>query len=450
MDLNYNTFLETCISKGKIPMSFVRSEEFLKMLENTDIPKDMPYEELFYSRDEDLNVKFSREGVRYYHEDNSLFEKESETTSICKKNIDLGLGYEDYTFFSRAKFTHENVKGTKYVGLMDYERKRKKKVDADIVVSRHTLIDCLYLFFNKTRFSHYLVYSDGQVFFESSRNVNSTIDRATMTGYNFEELLTLKSEKSSGDFKFEPPKNNAVKYNSMIIHKFPSINTKVLVSCEIDAVLKHPEKLMKECANTYQFKRAILENYMELKTRSSSAVQKKTYLQCYLAGTKNLVIGVKDKDLILKKVVKYDLLDYESERILPVILNKWFAFIVQFITLTIKKYAKRYKKGLYKMVIFNNEDVLKIYPFNMKQEQKDIVIIPKFLTWRKELKQSHKKIMDEVNKYLLNLSISNSSKRGKRRNKHAKNQVTEDVNSSKLDASEPHTPLDPTMEIFHS
>lgn len=393
-----NDFLILCIELGSIPIEYVKSTEFMDLCLESKIVKLPCYEELYYSRDEDLKISRNRSQARYFNENSGLFTDDSIGSKLLetKEDVDLSSGYKEFTILSRNSLTLDNVRGTKYVALENYERNQNKKVNAGIITSRHTLLDLLYLPFGSSRIVQNVVAFNGQVFMEAEQRLQGRADPSTMTGYNFEEVMTCtQSElKRRGSFQFKPPLNNAIKYNSMIMHTFPGSDFSALVSCEIDSIKQNPEEI-KSCYTESEFKYKILENNIEMKSRRIDARSNliKAILQCYLAGTNDLVIGYRDNNFNLKYVEKLsvsELFETSTKRLLNrVFLDSWFWLITQFISKTVQMPGNANLH--HHQLIFNKTDNrIHLNSFRLNPYRLEKTIIKRFVKWRRFLLNSQK------------------------------------------------------------
>lgn len=414
-------FLLQCIERGQIPLDYVKSPEFIGLLKESNVTKEPCYEELYYCRNKELQIVLDRSEARYFDVNSGLFMADSlESPRMnIKVNIDLSSGHKKFRVLSRSSLTLDNVRGTKYVAMEEFERNEKKKLDENIVTSRHTLLDLLYLPFQKSAIIQNIVTFNGQVFMEAEQKPQKRADASSMTGYNFEEVMTCTEDEINNckTFKFIPPINNAVKYNSMVNHTFPETKLSVLISCEIDSVKQKLEEIA-ALYNETEFKYRILENNIEMKSRKIGSRNNliKAIIQCYLAGTNDLVIGYRDDNFNLKYVEKLnvsELLETSNNPFLNrAFLDKWFWFIAEFISKAVKM-----PRGLalhHHQLTFNkNDNVITLKSFRLSPYRLEKTIISRFVKWRRYLatmKKQQQLVED-------NAGINNTNKKNKRRSK---------------------------------
>lgn len=416
-------FLLACIESGEIPIDYIKSPEFFRLLEESKITKDPCYEELCYCRNKELQIARNRSEARYFYENPDLFMEDSlgNLTLNTKMDIDLSSGYKKFRVLSRTSLTLDNVRGTKYVAMEDFERTENKKLDENIITSRHTLLELLNLPFQKNAITQNIVAFNGQVFMEAEQRPQKRADASSMTGYNFEEVMTC-AECDINNFKpfeFTPPINNAVKFNSMINHTFPESGLSVLVSCEIDCI----KQRLEEFALLYdksEFKYKILENNIEMKSRKIGGRSNliKAILQCYLAGTNDLVVGYRDGNFNLKYVEKLKVSHLLESSTNPLLkrsfLDKWFGFIAQFISQSVK--MPQSLALHHHQLTFNKDDsIVRLKSFRLNSYRLEKTIISRFVKWRRYLATMQKHQLLLNNKGMVNNNPPN--KKGKRRNK---------------------------------
>lgn len=412
-------FLQFCLENGRIPMDYVKSPEFSVLLEKSQITKEPCYEELFYCRHEDLQITQSRLEARRYYENDHLFATGEPHGSTLNTKIDLDLrqGYKKFKVLNRNSLDLDNVKGTKYIALQEFEKERNHKVMANIISSRHTLLDLLHLPFQRNSITHNVVAFDGQIFMEAEQRPQRRVDASTMTGYNFEEIMTRDESANLNKWEFHPPRSNAIKYNSIVNHTFGKQDLSVLVSCEIDAVKQKPEDFRLNFDDTL-FKYKILENNIEMKCRRLGGRNNliKAILQCYLAGTNDLVVGYRDDNFHLKHIKKLDVQKLMDSSQSPLLnrdfLDKWFYFVTQFIrksvkmpnNLSIHHHQLTFDKN-------NNEIILRSFRLNSYRLEK--TVINKFIKWRRYLSS-----VQTNNNFLEEDKIASKSKKNRRRRRN--------------------------------
>lgn len=386
-------FVDWCVDKGEIPLSLVKSPAFLALFDGIKDPLKAPVHEVFhYSRNRRLQVLNDRSGASTYHESEDVFEasKEDPSVLIAKVPVDLSVGYRAYKFYNKMTSSNPAIQAPKLVALKTYEMELQSKADFDIIASRHSLLDILSLPFERTIIDQKLVMVDGQLFMDSLKSA-SPLDAASMTGYNFEELMT-KQDTFTGNLK--PAKDNAIKYNTLIQHEFPSFQAKALISCEIDAVNEGARTI--SCSET-ELPYEMPKYSMELKCRYTDAKYfdeklRKTIIQCYLAATERLVIGFRDRQHNLKYIKRFAVNDCLDDPEYPCnrdFLDKWFAFV----TLFIKRFAAKNtlpRECVHYSLTYFKGDVIKIRPQRLSYYQEKKVVQPDFLEWRRELRNEER------------------------------------------------------------
>ena len=427
-------FLLLCIEVGKIPLDYVKSSEFIGLLEKSGVTKEPCYEELCYCRNKELQIALDRSEARYFDVKSGLFMADSlESPRMnAKINVDLSSGHKKFRVLSRTSLTLDNVRGTKYVAMEEFERNENKKLDENIVTSRHTLLDLLHLPFQKSSIIQNIVAFNGQVFMEAEQRPQKRADASSMTGYNFEEVMTCAEFEinNSKTFEFIPPINNAVKYNSMINHTFPETGLSILVSCEIDSIKRRLEEVA-ALYNETEFKYKILENNIEMKSRKIGSRNNliKAILQCYLAGTNELVIGYRDDNFNLKYVEKLnvsELLETSNNPLLNrAFLDKWFWFIAEFISKAVKM-PRSLALHHHQLTFSKNNNLIILKSFRLSPYRLEKTIISRFVKWRRYLATMQKnQLLVEDNVGVIN----NRNKKGKTQSKK-KDKKSEDTNFS--------------------
>lgn len=420
-------FLLACIESGEIPIDYVKSPEFFRLLEESKVTKDPCYEELCYSRNKELQISRNRSEARYFDENPGLFTEDSlgHPKLNTKIDIDLSRGYKKFRVLSRTSLTLDNVRGTKYVAMEDFEKTENKKLDENVITSRHTLLELLNLPFQRNAIIQNIVAFNGQVFMEAEQRPQKRADASSMTGYNFEEVMTCSEcdINSSKPFEFIPPINNAVKFNSMINHTFPESGLSVLVSCEIDCIRQKLEEVSL-LHDDIDFKYKILENNIEMKSRKIGGRSNlvKAILQCYLAGTNDLIVGYRDGNFNLKYVEKLNVSELLESSPNPLLkrtfLDKWFWFIAQFISHTVK--MPRSLSLHHHQLTFNKDNnTLTLKSFRLNPYRLEKTIISRFVKWRRYLAtmQKHQLLVD--NNGMANNKPPNKkeTRRNKKKNK---------------------------------
>lgn len=303
-----------------------------------------------------------------------------------KVDIDLSVGYEDFKVFFRGASTSPNIRNPRLMALAEFEKKQQRKADADIIISQGCMLEIL---MGYDGLCQWVGLIDGQIFIDRLRSPGSSIqDRGSMTGCNFQALMTTE-EGHKG--YFEPPKDNASNYNSLILHEFPGSGTKVLVSCEVDAVTKHAcdIKCSKE-ALPYE----VPKHSVEIKCRKSNGYYlkdlfMKSIAQCYLAGAETLVIGYRSESYHLTSVEKHavgDSLDDPKFEYNRDFLDNWFEVVMMFVKKVVAKYDLEKDAAHFVLELMRGGLIMR----KVAVESGHDVFIPQFFEWRKELERAEK------------------------------------------------------------
>ena len=356
------------------------------ILQDKTLQKKRGYEELIYSRNSELRILNNWSSAAILVRSSKLLHFYPEQKCwIPKVSLPLDQGFEDFTFISADTLKNLGAKSTKFMGLKYYERQRGEKVSANLISSRHTLIDLMSIPFMSNYFTHNIVVYDGQIFLEKRQKKKASIDPYSMSGINLETILTKGNllSKDNGGSYFEPAKNNAIKFNSLVNHYFPQSGFSVLISCEIDALKK---KISPKTKDTHGSR--ILSNYVEIKCRRTRRKRDLIVplIQCYLAGTKTLVVGYRDEKCYLQEVQEYNvaqLLDSFEDPIYSYkFFDKWFNLIIHFIIKAIDCPASGSEKH-YLMEYSKREKNLIITPIKLSPYQVDRTVSNQFINWRK-------------------------------------------------------------------
>lgn len=341
--------IEESVDSGRISSSFFSPHQISALFGESDLPiKKDAYEVLHFSRDKDLKIYNDTREAKVYHEDEFFFDPpEAIKTQISskemtryvskpKRTINLSIGSSNYKRFTRDNSNLESVTGTKIMALKNHEVNKNEKTDFDIFASRHSIVDLISLRNGTGKKLHVVLYDD-QIFIESDGGGSYGVDPSGMCGHNIVELLTtpLNREAKSSEPIFTPAADNSVKFNSLVKHEFPKLKTSILISNEISAI-KRPSKGGDGDEGDYA-----LENILKLKCQVGEMKVPAALVQCYLAGTPELVLGIKSGGYCLRKIIKYSVKEELSvQELSQEYLDKYLGFVTSFI----KRMAFKHKK----------------------------------------------------------------------------------------------------------
>lgn len=390
---NVEDFLTHCCEHNEIDLDYVRSDSFYNMLRQCDWLKEPLYEALYYSRTSSLDIVLDRSLAKTWVMDERLFiaHKATNTWRTRKFPIDLGRGHAKFqdNHLKKMLLEEDAQRGTKYTALANFE-KNGVKIQADIVATRSTLVNLMMSGIDSTRALTWIYAVNDQLFLEDDKKGTPFNNPSVMTGPNFEELMTVRQKMVNGRFCFEWAKNSNEKYYTLVRHSCSLLNDSILVACEIDAVrplevidLKH--SLKEKLGLDDPVKN--LERYVEFKARVqwNSGLQNfhPALIQCHLAGTPTLVVGLKDK-LKLTSVKEWDVnkvLSGGMKRLEKWFLDRWLIFLVRFIkTCILKK-----RNGKLQSFCFDVEgSKLVMREITRSRLHFEAALTSDFLKWREE------------------------------------------------------------------
>jgi RAT1-interacting protein len=390
---NVEDFLARCCEHSEIDMDYVRSDSFYSLLQKCDWQKQPLYEALYYSRTPSLEIELDRSLAKTWIIDENLFleNKDSNSWRMRRFPIDLGYGHRRFQDIRlKVMLLEEKARsGTKYVALANSERKGVK-VQADIVATRSTLVDLMQAGIKKCKVLAWVAAVNDQLFLEKDRR-RGYMDRAVMTGPNFEQLMTSRQKMVDGKVRFEWAKNNYEKYNSLVRHS-SLMNDSILVSCEIDGV--RPQKIdAKDLKEFLGLDDPVknLDRYVEFKTRVHHRSDLKYFyaaiIQCYLAGTPTLVVGIKN-ELQLTSIKEWDVnevLHGGIKRLEKWFLDRWLIFLVRFIKCSI---LKKRTDRLQSFSIEVQDSKLVLRECERSRLQIEAALTSDFVKWREEHPQN--------------------------------------------------------------
>lgn len=392
-------FLAHCCEKNEVDLDYVRSDDFYNLLRDCNWNNSQPYEALFYSRTRDLDIVLDRSLARPWVMDKRLFVQGSDP-SVWKTRrfaIDLSRGHKRFRDCRLKKILLEEkrTRGTKYAAISQFE-KNGSKVQADIIATRSVLVEPILAAISPTKFLAWIYAVNDQLFLESDKK-SSPINAATMTGFNFEELMTVRQKVEKKRFRFEWAKDNCQKYNSIVRHSCSLLNTSLLVSCEIDAVRPVAADKTAHESSAIEEKLMLedgvknLSRYVEFKARveHNSGIHKfhPALVQCYLANTPTLVVGIK-KGYNLTEIKEWNVNEILSNGTLRLqywFLERWMMFIAQFMK---KSISRQRKSGLQSFSFGVEGSKLVLRELARPRLDFEAALTTEFINWREKHPQS--------------------------------------------------------------
>ena len=388
---NADAFLAHCCEHNEIDLEYVRSESFYRLLRQCDWLKESLYEALYCSKTSSFDIEFDRSLARTWVMDERLFQKDyhSNTWSMRRSQINLGSGSEEYKV-RRQIVPPQARRGTKYDALAKSERKGVK-IQADIVATRSTLVNLMLSGIIRTKALAWIYAVNDQLFLEGDEMTYSKtggfINPDAMTGLNFEELMTVRQEMVDDEFRFKWAKDDKGKYYSFVRHE-SLLKDSILVACEIDAVMPQEKKdSNQDLKERFGLDDPIknLDRYIECKARvqkrSGFTCFRAALIQCYLAGTPTLIVGLK-RGLNLISVIERNVSKSLGSLRLPKwFLDRWLIFLVRFIKACI---SKKRNGNLQSFHFYVEGPKLVIRECEKTRLEIEAALTSDFLKWREE------------------------------------------------------------------
>ncbi|AEY97946.1 FAFR262Cp [Eremothecium gossypii FDAG1] len=228
-----------------------------------------------------------------------------------EKHIDLSAG--------ARKFQDEQAEAEDDTGslhgllqtLMEYERRKSKKVNADIIAFRGQVKRLIHCAFggHATDVDMYVMSFDGQLFIRAARKKlefptsprESWAYLAYYSGYKFERMALLDRPVA------ETPREVLESRGKQVVRNGPQYRTvmrtgvgehKLVLGAEIDGIIDFREPTGDN-----------LKHYVELKVcqknRNFSEKLFSSWLQCFLVGINRVIIGFRDEKFVLKSVEEF-------------------------------------------------------------------------------------------------------------------------------------------------
>lgn len=385
----FHDFLAQCVESKRIPLKTVKEKGFINRLNGRVRTTNRCSEALHYSRTKNLQVNVgSTESAKIFTEDREILENDTDdsTKLYPKRRIDLGANDQSGCLETPPE---ENTRGSRFTALQIFEKLGQQKLGFDVMITRYSLVKLLLIPHERVDLSLTLVAFDGQLFIDSerTRSQKTTLGKGVTCGYNFEKLMCRKKETdiTTETQKNSQAKNDTEKYISMVKMSLDHVNRKVLVPSEIDALKPAGDLFSSAHQNTDLYD---LLEYVELKTFALNSKRSLllSIIQCYLADTRMMCVGYRDKNNILEYIKKYDIQDLLSESIsedlnLRESLDIWLCFIIEFFVRTTSSMHSRASPQYYKLQVFRGNINL-IYRKPRLEDMEDI--LPKeFFKWRK-------------------------------------------------------------------
>ncbi|SCU86354.1 LAMI_0D01706g1_1 [Lachancea mirantina] len=359
-------------------------------------PKEIGY----YSKnkDEEFLVNDNSKLNFYYMPDSDL-----------DRQLDLSGGikkFKDATVAAiRDPCTLEGLLST----LGTYEKKKAKKVSADIITFRGIMRKLISAAFDSPKFNTVdliILSFDGQLFIKEVQQAkppgattNSLEYRSYYSGYKFETLATISKPLpfvSRETLEKRPKKivSNGEQFVSVV--RSGVGNCKLVLGAEVDCIFD-----FKEDSSTN------LKHYAELKctkgvnsfadARNFEKKIFRTWLQCFLVGINRIIYGFRDDRFILKSAEEFT----TSE--IPVLLKtnsgplanacmdaiKWYGALTEWLLATIPRENGSLEAKAFTLTFDNNHlklnELAKDHPNYESVVNGDEVLTREFRDWRKSL-----------------------------------------------------------------
>ena len=321
-----------------------------------------------------------------------------------EKHIDLSAG--------ARKFQDEQAEAEDDTGslhgllqtLMEYERRKSKKVNADIIAFRGQVKRLIHCAFggHATDVDMYVMSFDGQLFIRAARKKlefptsprESWAYLAYYSGYKFERMALLDRPVA------ETPREVLESRGKQVVRNGPQYRTvmrtgvgehKLVLGAEIDGIIDFREPTGDN-----------LKHYVELKVAKKVQTLKdatnfeqklfSVWLQCFLVGINRVIIGFRDEKFVLKSVEEFStseiplLLKSTGLRNACVDAIKWYGALTKWLCELprgpeddFKLYRLSCSRGALHLRQLHDEDLA----------NGDDIIPGWFREWRRSLSKSH-------------------------------------------------------------
>ncbi|KAG7195155.1 decapping endonuclease targeting mRNA [Scheffersomyces spartinae] len=376
----WRLFLEQRISSmihsSEISLSLIKTKEFHREVAYLkSILKDPPTELFCYSTTKDGDTFLGSLSSRKLYFNSEIFDENHQVIS----NIDLSKGYQTfrkiYSPFS------------KYKAFQIYEAQSNKKTKFDMHFSRGSLSSLLLLPFNYQPNNLYFSVLDGQVFVHDDNKIRSKLNQTSMTGVNFEHLLTTEWDQVSNDDdddEKEKSIEDCSRFCTMVQHDlhYQGVDLRVLVSCEVDACWENPSSIPREPDFTSM---EALKNYVEIKCHKETKTRVDSIaVRNQLAGCEDMIIGYRNEkfELCSMKQCKNSKLMKKSFKD-PKFIDVWFVMVIMWINNVIKSWdTKPDPDTIYQIDLANG--VMNIHP---TQHDVESIIPSHFKEWRRQFSE---------------------------------------------------------------
>lgn len=370
-------------------MKIVKDKGFITRLKGGVHTTNRYSEALHYSRTKNLQVTVgSKQSAKIYTEDKEIFENTTDGSTKLRPKKRINLGADDQLGCLETP-PEQNARGSRFVALQIFERISHQKLAFDVMITRYSLVKLLLIPHERVDISLNLVAFDGQLFIDSTRTraQKMTLGKGITCGHIFEKLMSRKEgiDITTETQKNFPTRDDTDKYISMVKVSLDHVNREILVPAEIDAL--QPAGYLSSSTHRNEDSHDLLE-YVELKTFALNS--KKSLLlsiiQCYLADTRIMCVGYRDKMDILEYIEKYDIQELLSESIsedltLRESLDIWLCFIVEFLVRATSSKQSRTTPQYYMLQIVGGN--IKLIYRKPKHEDMEDILPKEFLKWRK-------------------------------------------------------------------
>lgn len=378
--------LERASKAAALNLSELRSPEWVSALDNwRNLQRTPPWEHLHYSVNVGDHVALDRSEAKVFL---------NRPVNYLKK-FDLSRGWRRYEFVPK---TARPPGGSKLEAIRLWEVENNRKLDADVIFSRHTMVQLMCHGFGLQGIDSgskvILTRFKGRLHVELYKKTCISRSPGTMAGYNFEQIMTER--------QFVPPTTNATKYNSMVMHQITidGKTVRVLSSSEADAC-----KLLE--FNKFDAY-SVLNNYLELKLWVSLDRKRitKARIQCYLGGVSTLVVGHRDpQSHHLLDVVTVDALEKAPQRrgkltraCLRKYMNRLLAYLIQWLRLLTEILACGNDDVPEHFVLVKDGENLTIKPTTVEEHPEvALMLSQEYVQWANTLEEGSESSVNNTN-----------------------------------------------------
>lgn len=378
--------LERSSKAAALNLSELRSPEWVSALDYwRNLQRTPPWEHMHYSVNVGDHVALDRSEAKVFL---------NRPVNYLQK-FDLSRGWRKYEFVPK---TARPPGGSKLEAIRLWEVENNRKLDVDVIFSRHTMVQLMCHGFGLQGIDSgskvILTRFKGRLHVELYKKTSISRSPGTMAGYNFEQIMTER--------RFVPPTTNATKYNSMVMHQMTidGKTVRVLSSSEADAC-----KLL-NFGNFDAY--SVLDNYLELKLWVSLDRKRitKARIQCYLGGVSALVVGHRDpKSHHLLDVVTVDALEKAPTRrgkltraCLRKYMNLLLAYLIQWLRLLTENLACGSDDVPEHFVLVKDGENLTIKPTTVEEHPEvALMLSEEYVQWANTLHEASESSVDNTN-----------------------------------------------------